>query len=278
MKVSELLLKIESREILIDSYNHSISNNQNLIDSFIEIKNDTFNEVKNNGELADHFSLFLEKDLKYEEMLPRQLFFNEECGFCGQKLGWAFDGNKVSLRYYFNENTRKWELKSNNFKCEYSNFKYFKGQINISSPLIITNFFSNVKSYPEGIRRWSYNNWYGRDCIAKYKCKQNVASGAVGNTSLSIYLSKDKSSIILTESSIEKMKFLKNFNYIGNIVLDAWRWEASDLNTIQQKEYELIKSNKNFLELNVPYGNWEFKHFYEFANNCNICSFFKLKS
>ena len=52
---------------------------------------------------------------------------------------------------------------------------------------------------------------------------------------------------------------------IGEICLDVWRWEATDLNTIGAEKYEALAEdhkNRGMVEVDVPHGEWEFKEYY----------------
>jgi len=58
---------------------------------------------------------------------------------------------------------------------------------------------------------------------------------------------------------------LKGFKKLGEISLEMWRWEATDLNTLTQEKLDKMKEEEypqDIVEIDVEHGTWEFEQFY----------------
>jgi hypothetical protein len=225
---------------------------------------------------------FFDKDLSQRNNVVGGLFYpGIKCRTCGQPIYFKLDEEKktLSCSHSFDIINRKLENIEIG-RCEFENIKSFKGKINVSSPLVIANYFPEFPDCDEEDKHsdeYCLNTLTGRKNITEYKSKKlNIAYGQMGNMAISIYLSPDKKEIILgdygglldeNEIVYENCKQYENYEFIGDISLPIWRWEASDLNTIKnipstEDEIDSTEEEIDSVIIDVPFGEWEFEHFY----------------
>lgn len=140
--------------------------------------------------------------------------------------------------------------------------------------LIFTNAFRGddnrylLEDCPEGMK---YSKEYdlctesGIINITKYKNEtQNVLFAQMGNMGMSIYRNKKQNHIIIGTSYLEEYpeteKYLNDndFEDLGYICLDVWRFEASDIKTLKKHNY--VKK-ENDVNIKISSGKWKFTHY-----------------
>lgn len=307
MRFQEIVMKIKNDEINLDSCGHEawspdkhlISHCEHLVE-YANGKGDGTWSIREN-ETTDETNLGMRKF--YQRMLDNEIEENqsiagsyeaEHCSGCGERLQWVLNGNKLTLREFYNDQIqvpgKKWQgafdLHPLDYRCPYEHPIAFGGEIKISSRLIFVNFFRGIEDAPEGkkyTREWSLNDLIGRDNITKYKCAtQNIAYGQMSNMSIGIYVNENKDCVIVGpayhpaeceeydsdeafEEAIKKPVF-DGFEMVGTICLDVWRWEATDLATIGEENYDkLVEDHRNrgIVEIDVKHGIWKFEHYFD---------------
>ena len=131
----------------------------------------------------------------------------------------------------------------------------------------------------------------GRKKVCEYKQSLNVACGQMTNTSVGIYVNKEKTSIIIGDAYWEEddcedekkdRKAIEGYRKVGRICCDVWRWEATDLKTLGGKSaVDELKKRQDVVQVNAVHGNWRFEHYYEMirqdqSDNENLYSKFDL--
>lgn len=244
--------------------------------SCFELKEGKTIEDINKG-MREFHQLRLDDDLDQEDHIIGFLD-GETCFGCGKCLKYVLTGNKLQLRNYYDFDSNKFVNYSADYMCPFNKPPKFEGHITISDKLYFVNFINEIADTPEGKKyssEYDLNTIAGRYEIAKYKLEHNVAySQVVGG--VGIYINKDKTSIIVGDSchpaefksfesdedfyeAIAKPVY-PGYEKVGELSLDVWRFEATDLTTIKKNDALL---RKDHCELNVPHGKWLFENFSE---------------
>lgn len=303
MKVSEICELVRSGEIVLDYAGHHVNatverflanHDRNLSmaagandGKWSNDRNEPVEEV--NASMREHYQRKLDWNVEQEETFE-MMGEREYCFGCGESIKWVLTGNKLQLREVIVKDKKaKFGAREHiypvDYVCEFHEPQPTKGQIKVSSRLLFANFFRGIEDAPKDKKyseEYSLNSLAGRKRITKYKAKHNVAYGQMGNMSIGIYVNQEKDSILVgpnchpaeyeeheSEEEYEtalKASLFNGYELAGGICLDVWRWEATDLNTIGKKNYsKLVKENeyRGIVELDVPYGLWEFEHMYD---------------
>ena len=248
-----------------------------------------------NDQMRNHFQRKLDLEVEPENLwdLHSVLADRTFCRGCGRSLGWVLSGNQLQLRSYWNGDDTV-SLPKDSF-CEFMNPAPIKGEIKVSSRLIIANYFEGIRDEPQDKEHdpeWSLNHIAGCKRITEYKASKNVAYGQMGNMGIGIYVNKAKTSIIIgpgyhpaeegdcTEKeykAVIKKPVFEGHKLAGKLSLAVWRWEAADTNTIPESCLKTLGSD--YVGIDVPYGLWIFEHYYETKSNPNpfLYSHLKLK-
>lgn len=308
MKFKEIALKVKNDEITLDSCGHRIS--EQMKDRFIShfenlekgavgekdgkwtIREDETMEETNRS-MREFYQRHLDNEIQENESLFPSCE-GSHCFGCGEKLNWVLNGDKLTLRQFYNHEIQrpnlKWkggfDLRPLDYRCPYEHAKPFSGEIKVSSKLIFANFFRWVDDSTEENKykeEYCINYLIGRENTTKYKCANNIAYGQMSNMSIGIYVNENKDSIIIGpayhpiefseeaclmndeeyEAALKKPVF-EGFKLAGTICLGVWRWEATDFKTIGKENYaELIKENQDIVELKVKHGIWQFEHYFD---------------
>jgi hypothetical protein len=289
MKIREICDKIKSGKIDVDLAGHSLNFDKNklieIYDLTVAKENGLFDgkwENSSDEQMRKFFTSQLDLELHGDRFYLNAINdkYHIQCDNCGNLLHFSLQGNRLILNQFYNEKTNKIE-KQLSETCEYSQTSPFCGNISVKGKLIFANYFLKNKfekysDYPENDNRylyWSLNSIAGQRRVAKFKLEQyNIAVGQMTNTSVGIYLSLDKKSVIVGpdihpaeyldyENDSDYYKAINepifpNYCKMGNISLDVWRYEASDTNSIGNN-IDLIE---NYVEVDVVNGNWRFQH------------------
>ena len=158
-----------------------------------------------------------------------------------------------------------------------------------SGKVIFANFFLDKKGEYlfEVPKKEKYSDKYslqtliGRINIQQYVSKTyNSGYAQMSNMSADVFVSKDKKTIIIGDEPYEDAKskkdkkfneeFKKNFDKLGNICMDVWRWECADQSELDKYEGHQIRQG---VEVNVVPGNYEVKHYFDadgFSDNYGV--------
>lgn len=304
MKVSEICELVRSGEITLDVAGHHVNATK---ERFLERydRNVAMANGANDGKwsprenetpekvdagMREFYQRHLDREVNQEETLGSGMGDGEYCFGCGEKNKWVLTGKKLQLRqHYVEDATDRFGIREINdpvdFICPFHIPMPFKGEIKVTSKLLIANFFREIEDAPEDEQwseKWSLNSFAGRQRVAEYKAARNVAYGQMGNTSISIYINDAKDSIIIgpnchpaeykeydTNEEYEaacSLPAFPGYEQVGSIILDVWRWEATDLNTIGEDKYPEIAEDHQYrgmVEIDVPHGTWTFEHFHD---------------
>lgn len=306
MTFRDICAKLKTGEMTFDPCGHPLSSHyhERFIERFDEMvaneggANDgKWNSLKDgedpaetNARMREFYSKKLNHDVAEDESLE-WCIENEECRGCGIQLKWVLNGNRLTLRSYFAGDDFK--LYAPDYLCRFAVPKPTTGEIAVSSKLIFANFFRLIEDCDkkdEHTPPWSLSHASGREKITAYKAERNVAYGQMGNMSVGIFLHPDRKSIIvgdqyvaerlmedMTEDQIEQadheaLSVIDGHKLVGSIILDVWRWEATDFNTLGAAEYKKVKKenkNRGLVEVEVEHGVWKFEHFYDTSTSPN---------
>lgn len=298
MRIQEIFQKVKSGEMILDPAGHSFNDNfLGVLQRYVDNANgagdggwrisddESVEEV--NRCMRDHFQRILDFDIKQEQHIGNDT--SQDCFHCGQRLGWTLTGDKLQLRNYHqkNSNATFGELINHpiDYRCPWETIKPFCYDISVNSKLVFVNFFRFSDDTPEGkkyFNEYCVNYVQGRYNITQYKASCNVAYGQMTNTSIGVYLNDDKTSVIVGpsyhpaevkdfeterefEEAISKPLF-EGYKMMGTICLDVWRWEATDIDTIEKNGCS-IKSledeRRDLVLLDVKHGVWSVQHNYD---------------
>jgi hypothetical protein len=222
---------------------------------------------------------------------------DSQCETCGEVLCYVLKDEKTLILGKFGKDT--WVENEVCAKPCTDGLPTYGGHINIKSKMVIANLFrtkkQNIPKFqdePEKPKRYSdYTlcSHFGRANVCNFKQKQNIAFGQMSNTDLGVYLRKDKQKIILAypywkdvwiEENWDNSKGgdmkdqnipphpmhskMRMYDYIGDIDLCVWRWEAGDLDEIKPLNPTCFSDNHMDVHiLDVKQGKWKFEHFYD---------------
>lgn len=302
MKIREVMERLKSGEITLDFQGHRVPDDR---DRIIEMYEDTLSaslgsmdgKWGKDSEVTDavmrsHYAMMLDRDLESGESL-RWMGFAEAatCSGCAQRLSWLPDGDKLRLcNHYERKPGVAFRDGFSNYPadyvCPFAEIKPYKGSIQVNGQLLIANYFTNIPDTPDDKEyddAWSLSTVAGRYMRAAYKSMSNVAYGQMGNMSIAIYTNEAKDSILILpathpaeyeeyESDEEYEKAIavplapEGYSRVGDISLDVWRWEATDIVTLGVRNVAAIygaQERDDVIKLDVPHGTWNFEHNYD---------------
>lgn len=315
MKFHEIGQKIKSGEITLDSCGHQISTHRTLIDIYNDIVANANGAGDNkwrvcedesksdiNLRMRKFYQGHLDQDYHDEDTIHFPFAHSEKCFGCGENLSWIFNGDRLTLREFYNpDKPRKrpdlfgsmgdFDRYPLDYRCPYEHPKPFCGSIKVTSPLVFVNFFRNSEDAPSDVQysdEWSLSYLRGRENITRHKCSQNIAYGQMDNMSIGVYVNSTKDVVIIGpayhpvewdpeshEMTDEEYKtalskpLFDDFEMVGTIDLRVWRWEATDLNTIGIENYDALKEDQDcygVVEIDVQHGAWNFEHYFDRLN------------
>jgi hypothetical protein len=168
---------------------------------------------------------------------------------------------------------------------------YLTSEIDITSgDLVFKNYFSKEKIYefPKNVKYHSENSIngiQGRKNLMQYLSTLNIGYGQMGNMSVSIFVNKDGSEIIIgrdysyNETDGEFEVKHKGFKNIGKISLEVWRWMCGDADVLKSNKEPMSKELKSLINnpkqvygsdykeeivAKVKAGRWVIEHYYDF--------------
>ena len=299
MKTRELAEKVKSGEIVLDFCGHHVYETRDIFvkryEKLVADENgasdgkwnvmEGFTVEETDQRMRDHFRMKLDFDVTED---GRLLFWDSDgnqCRGCSERMQWVLDGDKLSLRHYWDGKDFKFHPLG--YRCKFETPLPTSGEIKVNSRLIFANFFRHVTDEPKGKKfcsDWSVDTVVGRENITKHKAHRNVAYGQMTNTSVGIFVRPDKMSVIVgdryvTDSDRDRLE-IDGHKLVGQICLDVWRWEATDLITLGEKRYaNFVKEHKDrgLVEIDVPHGVWWFEHFFDSDTSSNECVYAVLK-
>lgn len=278
-------MKEQIKEDYLRDFNHKKDGANGKFDgTWDSIKKSTDKKKveKTNKEMRDFYKMDLEHPLtKYERIAS--MSDGKKCSACGKTYDIVLiDENTVSIGPGYGMK----EEGDLSLDCEFaSGLPHTSGTINVSGgKLVFANFFPSPslrEDTPEG-KKYSdeYNLCYhsGRRKITQWKAEnQNVAYGQMGNMSLSVWANSKKDRIILTEAYIDSKKKIAALKKMGmrkvgkEISLAVWRWESTDITTVEKSEgkdiktfiKDMAKDYRDVVVVPVKNGKWKFDHFYD---------------
>lgn len=319
MTFQEIVEKVKTNEITLNLHGHKTHHNlkQLLIKDYEETiqlslgKNDNkWSQRPNksveeiNEEMRKFFKAKLNCEVEETKEISTWSFESQECIGCGEKLSFILNNNSLDLQFYYDHNKNDFTQFPADYICLYAIPKPFKGKINVSSKMIFANFFTHIEDEPEGkkyTQDYSLSTLKGRENITKFKESNNIAYGQMSNTSIGIFLHPNKKSIIIgnpyiADEILDKMSdkeykeykktnkklpsIIEKHKLIGNISLEVWRWECTDIKTLDKNYNKIIqdfkKRNINVVEVNTEHGTWEFEHYFDTQTNPNKNIYAKL--
>jgi hypothetical protein len=110
----------------------------------------------------------------------------------------------------------------------------------------------------------SINNYEGRVNLAKFYETLNIVYAQTTNCYLYFYLNKEKNHMITTlcelkdfpdsfENCEELLKRFENYDFVGEICCDMWRWMGADKNTVENLNLEC---SDNSFDISLEKGKW----------------------
>jgi hypothetical protein len=306
MLIREIAEKIRSGEFTIDNYGHSVTTNAKYFLEWHD-KNVSMAAGKGDGTWGERegqtqedtdanmrrfYLRRIETDLEIGDDLIG-FFDSYDCNSCGKRMYYIFTGNKLELRMAWDATVidsigRKGDHILLHDRCSWETPLFKVRTINVQSQLIFTNFFRGIEDVPDDneFGAWSLNTDSGRDNRMTYKAEvQNIAYGQMSNMSIGIYVRNDKKSIIIglafhpaeNDDSITQEQYeilvekpiFENYELVGTICLEVWRFEATDEKTLGKKRMKQLAKEKymDVIKLDVEHGVWEWQHWFDTCDN-----------
>lgn len=253
MKLEQFVQGLKDKTITFDTCGHSVDIEYQIKNILDKLSSGIFTKYWDEN-----------RDISLNILMVVDWF---HCHRCSQYSQWSMIGNTLTLNRYVDPVARSVKTHDAGHRCEFETIKPYVGKINITSKLIVANYFNNiVPELPDNVRHSSaycINYWKGRVLCAEHMEKHNVAYGSMGNMSIGVFVHPNKKSVIIGnrwhEESDSKIGQIEDHVYVGSVCLDAWCWEATDLTTIGDNQYNA----KNSVECDVEHGEWQFEHFYD---------------
>ncbi len=292
LKIRQICEKLRSNEMTVDNAGHYTGYDLKYIleryEDYLKLSagsNDgkwNFRDGKSVEEINEGMRKFyesrLDQELGQEDHIIGFLD-GTQCINCGQYLKYVLTDNKLQLRNYLDYDLNEFLNHPANYFCPFNKPEIFKGKINVSDKLYFVNFINEILDAPEGEKydnKYSLNTIAGRYAIGRYKLEHNVAYSQISLGSVGIYLNKDKTSIIVGHgchpaeyasyesdeaysAAISKPVY-SGYEKVGEISLQVWRFEATDLTTINKNKAVIPE---DYCELDVPHGTWLFENYSE---------------
>lgn len=303
MNLREIAAKLRSGELTLDTAGHRTNQWTSILEQLLgridkdvamgqgqndgkwgELR-DTENIDEVNARMRNFYNRRLDVDVEQEDIVVTGE--REHCSGCGKNMNWVLTGNKLQLRNYFDKEANDLLNYPVDYICPYSKGSIqnpTRGEIQVNSSLIISNFF-NFSDCPDELEyteEWSLCNLVGRENITRYKATtHNVAYGQMSNMAIGVYVHPNGRSIIIGDAFLqdtiaekmnmtdeeyenadwETMSMIDGHKLVDTISLAVWRWEATDMKTIGKSR--LKKLNRDFVEVPVEHGIWQFEHYFD---------------
>ena len=186
-----------------------------------------------------------------------------ECSQCGNRLVWIYipEESKIKcIKGELNSDSDKisdWFYEYDDKRCpeEFNHPQEFT--MDIKDTLVFANFFRTHMKLDEANKdkeyssEFSLNTLAGRKRWATYYASKNIGYQQLGNTSIEVFINKEKTELIVIEQSyIEDEKTgrsyeaevsLKRFGYkkVGYVSCDMWRYMFMNKSEIGDNEDEI---------------------------------------
>ncbi len=242
-------------------------------------------EVNNADSLKEFIYSEFEKSLKMGDIIKRfSSPITVKCINCDENFVIVFIDEEhckfVDRRKYVEstkENLPIYDLELEQCRMsEIINREYMEVNIQVpSGTMVLANFFTNPLCYDfddtinkyEG--NYSINGINGRNELMQHLAQKNIGYGQTSNTYLNVYKRKDGKQILIYDSYF-KGEIDDNFEHIGDICCDVWRFQCADLSTLEQFENTLYHKDEREIyniQTNVEKGVWNIKHHYDFMSD-----------
>jgi hypothetical protein len=168
-------------------------------------------------------------------------------------------------------------------KCEEVTVEFPTGD------LCISNFFCEDRDHgfdelPKDMKykeEFSINNSFGRRNTMKWLAEnRGIAYGQLGNTSCHVYKVSDDKLVVIgndeyyidDEGYEQEMTMPIEWEKVGDICCDVWRFEAVDKQRFVEHDFDLEaykaeKTHKEFLDVTVNAGEWDMKCYYKYMSD-----------
>lgn len=195
---------------------------------------------------------------------------DSSCSRCGKSLGWIYKPKEkkilcVEAKLVNDGSVKDWYYLYDEGRCELEHNNPQSFEFEVKGDVIFANFFrDHIDKFDEEEkeRRWDYyslNHDAGRRRLVEYHAKDNIGYQQIGNSSIDIFLSKDKTEIIVIEESYifdndyvsdegdrgieysaqeEIPKF--GYEYCGNISLSMWRYMFGNVDDVKKPAGDIV--------------------------------------
>ena len=286
MKAQDIVDKVLSGEFKIDTNGHKIPYLMGRIREKHEHNvsnaagaNDggwSNSDADTDEKMREYHQKHLDQEVAIGEKIGQALPDDVRCSCCANKAAWfSFTGDGINLNIKFSPDNNGNFFVEDNTPCQWSTPKSFKGEINIDSKVVMSNYFNlgDSKKEDKYAEEWSLCKTQGRFNIANYKLKnQNTAYGQMGNMSVTVFLAKDKKEILIGEEYYYNTETeeecthpcFDGFDNIGEISLEVWRYELTTQKTLDNNPNfkKEILEDQDVVEFEGEEGVWEFEQFY----------------
>lgn len=172
-----------------------------------------------NVEMRQFYKYRLENNIVYPQDSDGHFFgyyHDVHCPCCGKISFGIFNGELTF--------STTWDKKGVPFRddCPMKGISEYKGDFNVISDLLVTNFFANEDTPPD----MKYADEYGLNYdlgvynIVDYKIKnENIVYAQTGNSSVDVFISPDEKEIVFLDCVDE----YKDYKYLGDVSMGVWR-------------------------------------------------------
>lgn len=228
--------------------------------------------IHKDEEIGKYYKEWLTKEIGKFDII--HFYSDMRCHYCGKVLNMVYLGdNKIIMvdSKIAKQHSEDGSLSDyihtlcpmiDNVKIEYleANIYVKNGQLVFDNCFknSLINDFDKDKRYKNDTNICYIN---GRNNLMQHLASRNVGYGQTGNMSVGVFVSKDRKTISIAHVDAE----FDGYEKVGEINCDIWRWQCADTSVLE-KYGETI--DEDFLDdnivIDVPKGEWNIKHYYDF--------------
>lgn len=193
------------------------------------------------------------------------------CSKCGKHLGWIYNHEEKKIVCVVAElnsegGIKDWFYEYEEGRCELEHNHPQTFEFEVKEEIIFANFFrDHMEKFDEEEKNrkydyYSLNHEAGRRRLVEYHAKDNIGYQQLGNTSIEIFLSEDKTEILVIEenyifdedyvseegdkgmeySAQEEIPKL-GYKYCGRVSCDMWRYMFGNVSEVKEPAGDKVK-------------------------------------
>lgn len=231
--------------------------------------------IHKDEEIGKYYKEWLTKEIGKFDII--HFYSDMRCHYCGKVLNMVYLGdNKIIMvdskiaKQHSEDGSLSDYIHTLCPMIDNVNKEYLEANIYVKNgQLVFDNCFKNSlindfdkdKRYKDDTNICYIN---GRNNLMQHLASRNVGYGQTGNMSVGVFVSEDRKTILIAHYDAE----IEGYKKVGEISCDIWRWQCADTSVLE-KYGETI--DEDFMDdnivIDVPKGEWNIKHYYDFMSD-----------